>query len=354
MPLLPVRADLDDVEPYSSPQHPARYRLNTNESPYPAPDVVLRAVADATSSVDLNRYPERDSRPLLEALGEYNGWSPDGVWVANGSNEVFLHLFLAYGGPERTVLTFEPSYPLHVSIPRITGTRVVRAHRTQDLQIDKDAAVGAIRELRPDVTIVCSPNNPNGGTSGVGTIQAMLEVTHGLVIVDEAYIEFADARDTVRGLLHEHPNLVITRTFSKAWRLAGMRIGYMLALPEVVEGLHRVRLPYHLSTLTQAAAVAALAATDETMELAERVAGERDRLSVELQTMGVPTFPSKANFVLFKVDDPDRVWHDLLEVGILIRNYSHQPDLERCLRVTAGLPEENDAFLGAMREVLDA
>lgn len=264
-----------------------------------------------------------------------------------------MHLFLAFGGPGRSSLTFEPTYSLHSLIPRIAGTRTVQVQRDIDFRIDLEAALDTIQEEKPDIVIVCSPNNPTGGCESLATIQALLEAAPGLVIVDEAYGEFDQHEHSARGLLETHPNLAITKTFSKAWRLAGVRIGYMLAAPSLVRELARVRLPYHLSTITQLVGVAAIKHAGETLDMVRSIASERDRIATELAALGLKVFPSNANFVLFEVEDPDLIWSRLLEREVLVRNYSGQEGLERCLRVTAGLPEETDAFIAAMKEALD-
>jgi len=352
--ILPdVREDLRDISPYVSPQRPARHPMNTNESPYPPPAQLLNEVSERLRDVALNRYPDKDATGLFDGLARRWGWPRDGVWIANGSNEIFLHLFLAYGGAGRSSLTFEPTYSLHTLIPRVCGTVTTQLPRAEDFRIDLDAAAEAIRLQRPDFVIVCSPNNPSGGCEPVDAVRALAQVASGLVVVDEAYGEFAESEDTVRPLLEEHSNVVLVRTFSKAWRLAGVRIGYMLAHPQIVEGIQRVRLPYHLSTLTQLFGEAALRYEQDTMHLVAAIKAERDRIAVELQAMGVKTFPSRANFVLFEVEDPDGIFGALMERGVLVRNYSGHEGLDRCLRVTAGLPEETDAFVAAMKEVLD-
>ncbi|MFN2388095.1 MAG: histidinol-phosphate transaminase [Actinomycetota bacterium] len=354
VPPLSVRADLAEIEAYVSPQRPARFRMNTNESPFPPPAALVDEVAGEIRDIALNRYPDRDATGLFDAIARHNDWPRPGLWVANGSNEVFMHLFLAFGGPERSSMTFEPTYSLHTLIPRIAGTRTVQVARTDDFAIDVDAAVEAIVTDRPEIVIVCSPNNPTGDVEPLGAVEALLEHAPGIVVVDEAYAEFASPDESVRGLLGEHPNLVLTKSFSKAWRLAGARIGYMLAHPSLVAELARVRLPYHLSAVTQIIGEAAIRHSDETLELARAIAHERDRIAVELQALGVRSYPSRANFVLFEVDDAAAVWSALLARQVLVRSYPGAPGLERCLRVTAGLPEETDAFLGAMGEVLDA
>ncbi len=346
---LTVRPDLVDVAPYVSPQRPARYRMNTNETPYAPPAALVDEVAEELKTVALNRYPDRDATQLYGAIADHVGWQQDGLWVANGSNEVFMHLFLAFGGPGRSALVFEPTYSLHSLIPRIASTRVLQ-HPRVDLQIDPQPAVDLIKRERPEIVIVCSPNNPTGMCEPRSTVEALLGAASGIVVVDEAYAEFADPGKSVMPLLRSHPNLVLVKTFSKAWRLAGVRIGYMLAAPSLIGELGRVRLPYHLSTVTQLVGVAAIRHAEQTLELVRSIVGERDRIVDGLTELGVHAYPSDANFVLFEVDDPRDVWTRLLERGVLVRRYDGIPMLERCLRVTAGLPEETDAFLDAVAE----
>jgi histidinol-phosphate aminotransferase len=352
-PALDVRSDLLQVDPYVSPQAPARYRMNTNESPYPPPQALVDEVAEEIKSIALNRYPDRDANRLYDAISTHVKWPRDGLWVANGSNEVFMHLLLAFGGPGRTAMVFEPTYALHSLIPRIAGSEVLTVGRGVDLHVDVDRARDEIEKHSPEIVIVCSPNNPTGDTESPATIEALLDVAPGLVVVDEAYIEFAGAGESITPLLAERPNLVVTKTFSKAWRLAGVRIGYMLAAAELVQTLARVRLPYHLSAITQVVGEAAIRHSTETLDLVRAIASERDRIASGLQDLGIHCFPSRANFVLFRVDDAPRVWDALVERDILIRRYDEVRGLEGCLRVTAGLPEESDVFLGAMKEICD-
>ncbi|MGH2750983.1 MAG: histidinol-phosphate transaminase [Actinomycetota bacterium] len=352
-PPLAPRPDLTDLEPYVSPQRPARWRMNTNESPYPPPEELVDELARRLAELSLNRYPDKDARSLYQALSAHTRWSADGLWIANGSNEVLLHLFLAYGGPDRTVLTFEPTYSLHSLIPRVTGTRIRNLWRDEDQVIDLEAALEEVERNAPDIVVVCSPNNPTGNCEPLSTVRALLQAAPGLVVVDEAYGEFASPGESVRSLLDEYRNLVMVKTFSKAWRLAGVRLGYMLADPSLLDGIQRVRLPYHLSAVTQIAGELVLQFSERALELVDSITEQRDRISVELQAMGIKIFPSRANFVLFETDDADALFTKLLERGVLVRNYSSNPSLRGCLRVTAGLPQETDAFLESMGAILD-
>jgi len=350
---LRVRPDLSGMAPYVSPQLPARIRLNTNESPHPPPRAVVEEATGALLNAALNRYPDRDGTSLYAALSAHTGWPQEGLWVANGSNEVFLHLFLAFGGPGRTSITFEPTYSLHTLIARIAGTRTTSRRRHDGWAVDLEDALEALGTERPEIVVLCSPNNPTGTLEPLDTVRDLAVRAPGLVIVDEAYAEFAAPSDGAIGLLSEHPNVVVVRTFSKAWGLAGVRLGYLLAAPEVIAEMATVRLPYHLSVPAQAFGLAALAHASEAVEAAQAVVEERDRLIVELAGLGLKTWPSHANFVLFEAGDADVVWNGLLERGVLVRSYEGRPELESCLRVTAGLPEETDEFLSALAEVLD-
>jgi histidinol-phosphate aminotransferase len=354
MPPLGVRPDLSEVAPYVSPQRPGwtGARMNTNESPYPPPTAVVETFLARMREAAFNRYPDRDASSLVAALARQLDHPVDGIWMANGSNEVFLHLFLAFGGAERSVMVFEPTYSLHSLIARITATKVLTLERDELFAVDLEAALEAIAVQRPDVVVLCSPNNPTGNIEPRATIEAIVKHAPGLVIVDEAYGEFAPPDTSARELLWAHPNLVLVKTFSKAWSLAGARLGYLLAHRDLVANLARVRLPYHLSTPTQLLGEAVLAHMVELGEPIARVVTERDRIAVGLQALGVKTYPSQANFVMFEVDDPGAVWGGLLERGVLIRRYQGSARLERCLRVTAGLPAETDAFLATIEEVL--
>lgn len=350
--MLPLRPDLEDVEPYVSPQLPARVRLNTNESPYAPPraltDVLLREV----EGMSLNRYPDRDATRLVDGLAAKWSWPREGVWVANGSNEVFMHLFLAYGGPGRTSLTFEPTYSLHSLIPRLALTGVAHLPRDDAFAVDVAAATAWIDRHRPEIVVVCSPNNPTGNSTPLEDVDALCRVAPGLVVVDEAYGEFAPRGTSAVSLLGEHANLVVVRTFSKAWRLAGVRIGYLLAAPELVARMAVARLPYHLSTLSQAVGIAALEAEEDTLQAVGEIVSERDRIAGALAELGLRVLPSDANFILFETRDAAATWKALHERGVLVRSYERSPVLSSYLRVTVGLPDENDELLRTLEEVV--
>jgi histidinol-phosphate aminotransferase len=346
---LSSRPDLADLRPYGAPQLDVAVRLNTNESPYPPPPAVMEDLARRVGGLGLNRYPDRDFRDLREALARHVGTLTERIWVANGSNEIIQQLVLAYGGAERRAMTFEPTYEMHTLITRVSGTRLVRARRRPDYTMDIDASVEAVRRNLPDIVFLCSPNNPSGTTIPDEGVAAICEAAPGLVILDEAYAEFAGS--SAWRLLEDHENLVSTRTFSKAFRMAGARIGYMVAQPAVIAEVLKVRLPYHLSSLTQAAALTALDHAAELEATVETLCHERERLWGELSTTrGITAFPSWANFILFRCESvPAKdVWTRLLERGVLVRDFSETPGCEGCLRVSVGMPEQDERFLEAL------
>ncbi len=344
-----VREDLTGLQPYASPQVPARHRMNTNECPYPPPEPVLEAAR--ASLAEVNRYPDRDARAVVDALAEHAGVAPRRVAVGNGSNEILLQLMLAFGGPGRRALVFEPTYGLHTSIARIAGTAVTVRPRDERWHIPADAPA-IVARLRPDVVLACSPNNPTGELEPLGTLRAVAEAGPGLVVVDEAYVEFAGPGASAAALLDDLHNLAVVRTFSKAWSLAGARIGYVLAAPEVISGIARVRLPYHLAVTTQAMAVAALRHGSAAADAVRRVVAERERIASGLDRLGVPHLASDANFVLLHAGNGAALQADLLRRGVLVRAYPGHEVLEPWVRVTAGLPEDTDAFLHALAACL--
>ncbi|MGH2711572.1 MAG: histidinol-phosphate transaminase [Actinomycetota bacterium] len=347
-----IRDDLVDVRAYLAPQVEASVRLNTNESSYPLPDSFSEDLAETVRRIPFNRYPDREATALRKGLAEKEGHPVEGLWVGNGSNEVIQHLCLAYGGSGRRALVFEPTYGLHSLIPRITGMELVSARLGQDFVLTPEEARAGMSRYRPAIAFACSPNNPTGNAHLLATIQALCEWSDTLVIVDEAYGEFGGVSSAL--LLERFRNLVVLKTFSKAYALAAARIGYCLADPAIVGELARVRLPYHLSALTQATGEVALRHTGEAEGVLEAIRIERDRLYSELKKMpAVEAFPSSANFVMFRTPaDASSLWQGLLDRGVLVRDVSAAPGCERCLRVTAGKPEETDAFLKALGEAL--
>jgi histidinol-phosphate aminotransferase len=332
-------------------------RLNTNESPFPPPEKWNQDLLNALSEVAFHRYPDRPATELRSAIAALHGVTAEEVFCANGSNEVLQCLLLAYGGPGRKAAVFEPTYALHAHISRLTGTTVVEGGRTDDFRIDLEEAGALIEREQPEITFLCSPNNPTGRAEPTETVSAILTVAPGLVIVDEAYGQFSSwtALD-LRGPKTERrfPGLVVTRTFSKTWAMAGARLGYAIADPEVVQACEAVVLPYHLSAQTQLAGLLALEYTEEMQERVAVIAEERGRVATALGDLPVESWPSDANFILFRPlhHNADKVWSDLLERSVLIRNCASWDGLLGCLRVTIGRPEENDRFLSALEECL--
>ena len=351
---LPLRDDLRGLAPYGAPQLDVPVRLNTNENPHPPPESVVAETAAAAADVarHLNRYPDREAAALRADLARYLGHGLDAaqVWAANGSNEVLQQLLQAFGGPGRVALGFEPSYSMHRLIARATATGWVAENRRADFTVDPDEAAAAVRRHQPSLVFLCSPNNPTATVLPLEVVDAVCGCAPGVVVVDEAYAEFARAGvASALALLPRHDRLVVTRTMSKAFALAGARIGYLAAHPAVVDALRLVRLPYHLSALTQAVARVALAHHGELLATVGAVKAERDRIVAALRARGLPVADSDANFVLFGgFGDQRAVWQGLLDRGVLVRDVG----LAGWLRVTAGLPAEADAFLSALDKVL--
>jgi histidinol-phosphate aminotransferase len=351
---LPLRDDLAGREPYGAPQLDVPVRLNTNENPYPPSPALVDEITGAVGSVagTLNRYPDRDAAALRDDLAGYLGHGLAGqqVWAANGSNEIIQQLLQAFGGPGRTALGFEPSYSMHPLIAQTTGTRWVPACRDDDFGIDPERATAAVREMQPDLVFLTSPNNPTGTALDPAVIEAVCGAAPGIVVVDEAYAEFArDRTRTALNLLPAWERLVVTRTMSKAFAMAGTRLGYLAASAAVVEALLIVRLPYHLSAITQAVARAALRHAPELLATVAVLRAERDGLVGWLRGRGLTAADSDANFVLFgEFSDRHAIWQGLLDRGVLIREVGPPG----WLRVSVGTAAEMEAFRIALEEVL--
>ena len=353
---LPVRADLRGRKPYGAPQLDVAIRLNTNENPYPPSADLAAQIGSAVTAaaLELNRYPDRDASLLRVDLAAYitattgRAVGPAEVWAANGSNEILQQVLQAFGGPGRRALGFDPSYSMHRLIALGTATEWVAARRADGFGLPLDLAVAAVREHQPDVVFLCSPNNPTGTALDLDVVEAVYGATDGMVVVDEAYAEFSHRPSAVR-LLAGRPRLVVSRTMSKAFALAGARLGYVVADAAVVDALQLVRLPYHLSALTQAAARAALSRRDELLGTVEAVKQQRDRIVDDLRALGLTVIDSDANFVLFGLfADQVQVWQSLLDQGVLVRDVG----LAGWLRVTAGTHHETTAFLDAMADTI--
>jgi histidinol-phosphate aminotransferase len=353
-PAIEPRPGVRDVEPYVSPQLDVAARLNTNECPHPLPEGFSAELADAIRELPLHRYPDGSMTRLREGLAAGHGHPVEGTWTANGSNEVLAQLLLAYGGPGRTAVVFEPTYLLHSRLSWLTHTDGLVQVRLAPRYLLGDHAIDEALRAGPDVVFVCSPNNPTGNAQPLEAIASLAERTTALVVVDEAYIEFGG--ESALKLVADHGNVAVVRTFSKAFAMAGARLGYVLTSPEVVADLQRVRLPYHLSALTQTAGIVALRHMSEAMSLLDSIRSQRDRISRELGSMpGMTVFPSDANFVLFVPPPPHdarQVWQALLDRSVLVRDLTAV--VPNALRVTAGAEHEVDLFLASLREVLSA
>ena len=359
---LPVRADLKGKTPYGAPQIADVIQLNVNENPYPPPAALLADLQRAIGEpgLALNRYPDRDAVHLRTSLAWYLSdrtgvpLTAEQLWAANGSNEVLQQVLQAFGGPGRVALGFEPSYSMHPILAAGTGTQWVGVPRAADFALSADAAVAAIEEHRPDVVFLTTPNNPTGTVTPLHVVEAVCAAAPGMVVVDEAYAEFASGPSATT-LLESHPRLIVSRTMSKAFALAGARVGYLAASPAVVDALRLVRLPYHLSALTQVVARIALARMHELLATVELVKQQRDRMVVEIGRLGLTVVPTDANFMLFgPFDEPARVWQALLDRGVLVRDVSSGPGLAGWLRVNAGTEPETTAFLSALEEVVQS
>lgn len=350
---LPIRDHLKGKRPYGAPQIHVPVQLNVNENTHgiPAP-VAADIVAELERAVrGAHRYPDREFTELRERLARYlgHGLATEQLWAANGSNEVLQQLLQAFGGPGRKALGFPPTYSMYPLLSAGTQTAWVTGERGEDFELTPELAVAAVERERPDVVFLCRPNNPTGTPLGLDVIEAVCEVAPGMVIVDEAYAEFQTGPSALT-LLPGRPRLVISRTMSKAFAFAGVRLGYLAADPAVVDALRLVRLPYHLSALTQAAAVAALRHARELLATVESIKAQRDRMIRELGALGYRPSASEANFVLFGgVDDPGAVFRALLDEGVIVRDVG----IPGTLRVTAGTPEETDRFLAALARCRD-
>ncbi|MCM3895607.1 histidinol-phosphate transaminase [Gordonia sputi] len=353
---LPLRDNLRGKSAYGAPQLKVPVVLNTNENPHPPSPELIADVAESAgaAAAELHRYPDRDAVALRSDLAAYLSAATgtrvgvENVWAANGSNEILQQLLQAFGGPDRAALGFVPSYSMHPIISDGTDTTWLEAKRSSDFSLDIDYAVGEISARRPDIVFVTSPNNPTGASISNDGLRAIVDAAPGIVIVDEAYAEFSEQRSAVE-LIDEFPTkVVVSRTMSKAFAFAGGRLGYLASSPAIVDALQLVRLPYHLSVLTQAAARAALRHADETLGGVAKIIAERKRVVADLEKAGFDVVDSDANFVLFgRFADAPASWQRYLDNGVLIRDVG----IPAHLRVTIGLADENDAFLDVSRKL---
>ncbi|HET9859901.1 MAG TPA: histidinol-phosphate transaminase [Nocardioidaceae bacterium] len=352
---LPLREELRGIAPYGAPQLDVPVALNVNENPYPPSDAVIADVTAAVAEVagTLNRYPDREFTVLRTALAGYlgHGVTPSQVWAANGSNEVMLQILQAFGGPGRVAVSFAPTYSMYPEYARDAMTGWVVGHRESDFALDVSHALAVLKEHQPSVVLLPSPNNPTGTALPLDTVAAVCEAAPGVVVIDEAYGEFRrEGTPSALELLAKTPNLVVSRTMSKAFALAGARLGYLAASEEICDAIRVVRLPYHLSAVTQAVATAALRHADELLARVDDLRAERDATVAWLRSLDLQVADSDANFALFGTfEDRHAVWQALLDRGVLIRETG--PD--GWLRVSIGTAEEMAAFRAALVEVLE-
>ncbi|SQG64953.1 histidinol-phosphate aminotransferase [Corynebacterium renale] len=354
---LPIRDELRGKSAYGAPQLDVPVALNTNENPYPPSDALIKDLTEEVARLarTLNRYPERDAVELRTALADYMtkqtgvAVTVDNLWAANGSNEVLQQLLQAFGGPGRSVLGFQPSYSMHPILAAGTQTEFLNCPRGEDFTIDVATALETIADKQPDIVFITTPNNPTGDVTDIADIERIVQAAPGIVIVDEAYMEFSASPSAVT-LLEKYPTkLVVSRTMSKAFDFAGGRLGYFVAAPAFVEAVMLVRLPYHLSVLSQAAATVALRHSKDTLATVDKLSEERTRVAARLSELGYYVVPSESNFVFFGTfADQHAVWQEFLDRGILIRDVG----VDGHLRTTIGLPEENDAFLDAAQQLV--
>lgn len=347
---LPLRPELVGEEPYGAPQLDAEVQLNVNENPYPPNDAIRAEMAAAILGVaaSVNRYPEREALALRRALASYlgGGLTAANMWAANGSNEIMVHLLGAFGGPGRTVLTFGPTYSMYPEYARNTHTRYVVAPRDERYRVTAELALAAVAEHRPDVVLITTPNNPTGTVTDLAVIEALCASTDAIVVVDEAYQEFSDAPSAL-SLLPSHPRLVVSRTMSKAFALAGGRVGYLAASEAIVDACRIVRLPYHLSAQTQALALVALAHAPEMLANVAELREQCQLLQGWLAEQGYDVVASQANFCLFGTfADRHAAWQGLLDRGVLVR----ETGPSGYLRVSAGTSAQMAAFRDALSD----
>ncbi len=353
--MIPDPVDnLGRLQGYHSPQVEVDVRLNTNESPYGPPAQWVRELQEEAAGISFHRYPDRQATALRRDLAALHGVAPEQVFAANGSNEVLQTLLLTYGGPGRSCAVFEPTYAMHGQIARLTATTVAVGERSPDFLLDLGEVKRVLAEVEPEVTFVCSPNNPTGRAEPREVVEVVLELAPGLVVVDEAYAQFSSWNAIDLLVADPRLPLVVTRTYSKTWSMAGFRLGYLIGPEAVVAELQKRALPYHLDSLKQMAGRLALRHHQDMEARVAALVGERQRLAAVLSGLAVEAWPSDANFLLFRPlgRSGDEVWQGLVERSVLVRNCGSWPRLENCLRVTVGTPEENDRFLAALGEVL--
>lgn len=349
---LPLRDDLVGRQPYGAPQDPVPISLNVNENTHPIPESIVNDIVDQLTAAvrSANRYPDREFAELRSALATYlgHGLTAENVWAANGSNEVLQQILQAFGGRGRSLLSFTPTYSMYPILAAGTGTEWVAIARPDNFELTVDFVCESIRANTPSIVALCAPNNPTGTPVSKAVIEAAYDAFDGILVIDEAYTEFASPGSSAVDLLPGRPRLLISRTMSKAFAFAGVRLGYLAADPAVVDALRLVRLPYHLSVLTQAAGIAALRHSDEMLSTVAEIVTQRTRIETKLAELGYAVHPSESNFVLFGgVEDPHGLFEALRARGILIRDAG----IAHHLRVSAGTEAETSAFLTAIEDL---
>ena len=354
---LPIRENLRGLRPYGAPQIDVPVLLNVNENTHGVPEDVRSAIVEAVQDAvaGLNRYPDREFTLLREHLANYlgHGLTPDNMWAANGSNEVLQHILLAFGGPGRTAIGFPPTYSMYPLLAGSTGTEYLTGTREDNFDQDARSTADQVAETGANIVFLCSPNNPTGTALSLDVVAEVYEAgaaARAIIIVDEAYAEFSHTgTPSALELLPGRERLIVSRTMSKAFALAGARLGYLAAAPEISDALRLVRLPYHLSAITQATAIAALTHSAKLLANVDEIKHQRDRIVSGLTAMGLPVAPSDSNFVLFGgLEDPHAVWQGLLDAGVLIRDVG----IPNHLRVTAGTQEETSVFLDSLESLI--
>ena len=350
---LPIRGSLKGRTPYGAPQLHVPVALNVNENTHEIPEDILIDIISrlAQSLREINRYPDREFTNLRSSLSAYlgNSLSEENLWAANGSNEVLQQIFMAFGGPGRKALTFSPTYSMYSLIAQSTDTQYIEEERDSRYELSVDSVVSAIKKHNPDIVLICSPNNPTGTPVELAVIEAAYAATNGILVIDEAYAEFSLNENSALSLLKGRERLLISRTMSKAFSFAGARVGYLAADAAVCDAMRLVRLPYHLSALTQAAAEAALSHSERMLATVANIRDQRDRLYVALQDIGLDPYRSDANFILVGgIANPNETWQALLDRGILVRNVG----IPNALRITAGTEAETTAVIEAITEIL--
>ncbi len=342
---------LANIVPYDPKYLPADEYLSANENPRNVPEALRQEISEEISTVALNRYPDPLGNELRDMIAQANGLTRDWVILGNGGDELLFNIALAWGGPGRTMLNVPPAFSVYEANAYLTGTDVVNVARTDTFDVDEDAVINRVAQGDIDYVILTSPNNPTGKVISEDFVERLLEATDALVMIDEAYSEFS--RCTVLPLLKKHKNLVILHTFSKAYSLAGVRLGYIFAHPEVITEFIKVRQPYSVDAVSQAIACVVYRNRAVFEQEIDEIIAERDLLLERLRSLdGVEAFDSDANFVLARLEGADEIWQKLYDKGVLVRDFSHAPMLENCLRVSIGTPEENRIFFDTLKEIL--